>query len=87
MIVEWYEYKGRKYPTFVVECSYCKKQNVLLYPSKYVVCHWCKRFFVVERDILNKMNDLCDKYGDVTQYAPTREWQRIKNEIYERLGL
>ena len=86
MNVVWYGYKGRKYPTFVVECPYCKERTVVLYPSKYIVCHWCKRIFVLEPTIVFKMIDLCDKYGDITQYAPTREWQKIREEIYSRIG-
>ena len=78
MKVCYIKYRGRVFPAFALKCSRCGKINVELYPVKFFICEYCNAMVPVSESLQMDMIMYTKDMGDVTNFAPTEEWNTIK---------
>jgi len=82
--LDWELYYGRKYPIYIIPCPECGYKNAELYPVKLIICRKCQKIFPVHGKIFAEIQNIADKFGDITQHIGAWEWDAIRKRFEKK---
>ena len=84
--LQWYEYRKRKYPVFVITCPECGYHNVYIYPIKFMICKKCDKLIPIHELTKQDMFNIVDKFGNLSYYLPVWEWKTVIRSLERKFN-